>query len=108
MINREHLEALRHHAEEEHRRAEEEYGLDIAAIDWLERRFTGTTSSISSDTPGNSVPLESHSSPNVWSECESGAAWESLSVPPSVLSEPVNGDLVSSLRTIFKAGGNGK
>jgi len=45
-FERDQLEALRDRVEEDFRRAEENYRLDIAAIEHLQRRFFGAVSSI--------------------------------------------------------------
>ena len=93
-MDREHLEALR-------RQVEEDYKLDIAAIERLQRRFQDLSSSIPRNgAPGKSEPLGSYSSTSEWSSLERVAPPSSAVAPP-VPSERPNDELVGSLRSVF-------
>jgi hypothetical protein len=92
-MDREQLEALR-------RQVEEDYKLDIAAIDRLLRRCAAASSPISS---GN-IPLGGSSEPKGRSEVESRFEPPSPVLPCSGPAERKSDELVGSLRTIFSAG----
>lgn len=59
-FDRDQLDALRGRVEEEYRRAEEEYRLDMAAIERLQRRFFGSLSGMST----SSMSASTYSSPS--------------------------------------------
>lgn len=83
-MNREQLEALR-------RQVEEDYKLDIAAIERLERRFLGTSGSIpgSSASPSSgNIPTSAYASPDEWSNFQ--AKIESLGPMPSAPDRPAD------------------
>jgi hypothetical protein len=60
-MDREQLEALR-------RQVEEDYKLDLAAIERLQRRFLGAPRSITANLPSNPVPVSAYSAPSKWAE----------------------------------------
>ncbi|MGD0480407.1 MAG: hypothetical protein ABSA42_09570 [Terracidiphilus sp.] len=84
------LETLRDRVEEDFRKAKENYRLDIAAIEHLQRRFFGAVSSI---------PTSSYSEATIGSNDES---------PPTILPSrfapavPQNDVLDGSIREIFQ------
>jgi len=83
------LEALRDRVEEDFRRAEENYRLDIAAIEHLQRRFFGAVSSI---------PVRNYS------ETTKGSNGDSPATIPPLQSTPAgsqNDGLEGSLRSMF-------
>jgi hypothetical protein len=97
-MDREQLEALR-------RQVEEDYRLDLAAIERLQRRYLGAASSIPSSTPSNSVPVSAYSSPGKWSEeAESRIEPPSPLPPKSAPAEWQRDELEGSLRTMFNGG----
>ena len=104
-MSREELEALR-------RQVDEDYKLDVAAIDRLERRYLGGAHAAApgsssgngalNDAPVSGVPARSCSTPSKWSE-EAESRSEAL-IPPSpslALPEWQRDELVGSLRTMF-------
>ena len=101
-MDREQLEALR-------RQVEEDYKLDIAAIERLQRRFQGASSSFSSipsaSVPVNNVPVSAYTSPNEWSNFESRIDPANPAPPPSAAPADRRSDaLEGSLRTMFSSG----
>jgi len=84
------LEALRNRVEEDYRRAEEQYRLDVAAIEHLRRRFFGGVSSI--DTRNDSPP-------SIGSNSESPTA----TMPPQDTPDRRGDGLEDSLRSMFTA-----
>jgi hypothetical protein len=89
-MDKEQLEVLR-------RQVEEDYKLDIAAIERLQRRFI----SASESTPSDSVPLSGNSSPNERSN------FDTRLEPPDRVSplgpaERKRDELEGSLRTMFR------
>ena len=83
------LGALRDRVEEEYRRVEEEYRLDVAAIEHLQRRFFGGVSSI---------PTSNDSQPSIGSNSES----PTVTLPPQYTPARLQSDgLEDSLRSIF-------
>jgi hypothetical protein len=96
-MDRGQFEALR-------RQVEDDYKLDIAAIDRLQRRFFGSASPVSGSTPMNGASLSAHSSPSGWSEVKSGIEPPSPVLTPSAPAELKNDELAGSLRSMFAAG----
>jgi hypothetical protein len=92
-MDREQLEALR-------RQLEEDYKLDIAAIERLLRRCPAA----SSPTASGSIPTSASSEPKVRPEVESRFEPPSPVLPCSGPAERKSDELVGSLRTIFSAG----
>lgn len=120
-MDKEQLDALR-------RQVEEDYRLDMAAIDRLQRRFQGSSSSISvgissptlspapspipmptvSAAPLNSIPLSSipiHPYPtqSEWSKFESRVEPANPAPAPTASSERRSDELEGSLRTMFSS-----
>jgi len=60
-MNKEQLEALR-------RQVEEDYRLDLAAIERLQQRFLGARTTIPGGAVSNSVPANAYTAPSKWSE----------------------------------------
>lgn len=99
-MNREELEALR-------RQVEEDYKLDLAAIERLLRRHSGVSSSTPISTQNNSTSSGSAFSASSWrAETESRVEPPSTSFSSSAHEEAKNDDLAGSIRTIFN--GNGR
>jgi hypothetical protein len=99
-MDREELAALR-------RQVEEDYKLDIAAIERLQRRYPDASGSTPSSTPSDSVPRTAYSSPREWAKAESRIETPdplSPPSPPSASAERRNDDLEGSLRTLFSIG----
>jgi hypothetical protein len=96
-MDREQLEALR-------RQVEEDYKLDLAAIERLLRRHSGSSSSTSSSAP-NSGTLGTHSAPSWRSDAESRIEPPSPAVSSSGHEEEKNDDLAGSIRSIFSSNG---
>jgi len=106
-MDREQLDALR-------RQVEEDYKLDIAAIERLQRRFQGVSSSFPSavpsasvpvnSVPANSVPVSAYSSPNEWSNFESRIEPSNPAPPPAAAADRRSDALEGSLRTMFSSG----
>jgi len=100
-MNREQLDALR-------RQVEEDYRLDLAAIERLQRRFLGVTSAIPSsapiNAPSNSAPVSAYA-PGKWSEeDESRFDPPTPSAPPSAPPDRQRDELEGSLRNMFNGG----
>ncbi len=99
-MDKDRLEALR-------RQVEEDYRLDIAAIERLQRRCVDGSSAVASNAiPSSSVPA--HIVPNSFDSSPSagpGSEWRTdqrtTILPPSGLSESQNDDLVGTLRSMF-------
>ena len=95
-MDREELEALR-------RQLEEDYELDIAAIDRLLRRYSDASSLTPVSALNSSAPL------NAYSASTRRAEAEARSEPPSPLSPPSGrgggegDDLAGSIRTMFSS-----
>jgi hypothetical protein len=83
-LDRDHLEALR-------LQMEEDYRLDIAAIERLQRRFL---------RPSSSTPSSNYSSPSNGSKDEPR---NTVLPPQSAAVEPQSDELVDSLRSIITA-----
>lgn len=96
-MDREELNELR-------RRVEEDYKLDIAAIERLQRRYADVLPPMSSNTPSSSVPLRANLSAKEWSDFESGIERPGSALPPSASSERKTDDLDGSIRTMFSMG----
>ncbi|MGA2753626.1 MAG: hypothetical protein ABSE53_07650 [Terracidiphilus sp.] len=88
-LDRDQLEALRDRVEEDYRRAEENYRLDIAAIEHLQHRFFGAVSSI---------PTSNDSRPINGSNSESPTT---ILPPQSTPARPQSDELEDSLRSMF-------
>lgn len=88
-MNRDQLEALRDRVEEDYRRAEENYRLDMAAIEHLQRRFF---SAVSSFPTGNDSP------PSDGSNIKSPTT---IPLPQSSPASPQSDELENSLRSMF-------
>ncbi len=87
------------------REVEEEYKLDIAAIEWLQRRFPQASVPVSSDAPNNAVPPGTFSPAEACPERESGVSVPGSALPPPpTQTEQKSEELVSSLRTMFNIG----
>lgn len=96
-VDREQLEALR-------RQVEEDYKLDIAAIERLQRRFMGAANSIPGGAAGNGTspnnpPLASYASSNEWRTESANPV-----PPPPAPPERRTDELEGSLRTMFSSG----
>jgi hypothetical protein len=91
-MDREQLEILR-------RQVEEDYNLDIAAIERLQRRFMGSSDS----TPSDNVPANGSSSANERSTVDSRTEPPEPALPPFAPAERKRDELEGSLRTIFGA-----
>ncbi len=101
-MDREQLDALR-------RQVEEDYKLDIAAIERLQRRFQGASSPFPSSLPSasapvNSVPVSAYSSPNEWSNFESRIEPSNPASSPAAPADRRSDALEGSLRTMFSSG----
>ncbi len=96
-MDREQLEALR-------RQVEEDYKLDIAAIERLLRRHSAASSSTSSSAPNSGGSLSAYSAPSRWAEAESRLEPPSPVLPPSGQEAGKSDDLAGSIRTIFNGG----
>jgi hypothetical protein len=92
-MDREQLEALR-------RQVEEDYKLDIAAIERLLRRYPAASSHI----PSSNVPYTASSTPRGWTEVDSRLEPPSPVPPPTGPSERKSDELEGSLRTMFSVG----
>lgn len=110
-MDRDQLEALR-------RQIEEDYRLDIAAIERLQRRYSAFNyvPAAPSGGPSDSVLRGAYTAPTDWPKYEGGADSRtepridsriepaSPVLPPSPLPERQNDELVGSLRTMFNHG----
>lgn len=104
-MDREQLEALR-------RQVEEDYRLDIAAIERLQRRYPSAAGSVSTSSAlNNSIPLGAYtpSQPSEWSNFGSGIDSSSPVTPSAAPSAAAPGgrrsdELEGSLRTMFNNG----
>lgn len=96
-MDRAQLEALR-------RQVEEDYKLDIAAIERLQRRFQGSSPVLSSSTPSNTSSLNAYSSPGEWTNFEARIEQPTPVPPPPAPPERRSDELEGSLRTMFSAG----
>ncbi len=103
-MDREQLEALR-------RQVDEEYRLDIAAIERLQRRYSAfnfapnAIPSAPTAAPSDNIPRGAYSAPAEWTNFEAGVEPPSQALPPSLPPARQNDELVGSLRTMF---GNGR
>jgi hypothetical protein len=95
-MEREQLEALR-------RQVEEDYKLDIAAIERLQQRYLGASGSTSRSTPGDSAPPSGSSSPNERSSAEPSVEPHGPALPPTTSAERQRDELEGSIRTIFRS-----
>lgn len=108
-MTKEQLDALR-------RQVEEDYKLDIAAIDRLQRRFQGSASamptSISSNISSNipsapiappSVPVNAYTTQSEWSKFESRIDPSSTLPQPAASAERQSDALEGSLRSMFSS-----
>ncbi len=87
------------------REVEEEYKLDIAAIEWLQRSFPQASVPVSSDARSNPVSPGTFSPAEACPERESGVSVPGSALPPPpTQTEQESEDLVSSLRMMFKPG----
>jgi hypothetical protein len=93
-MDREQLEALR-------RQVEEDYRLDIAAIERLQRRCQGSSSYSPSSAPGHSMPINAYSPAGEWSGLEARKEPASPGLPQNAPAERTEDELVGSLRTMF-------
>lgn len=92
-MDREQLEALR-------RQVEEDYKLDMAAIERLLRRHSAASSPTLSSPPNNSA----YSAPSWRAEAESRIEPPSPGLPTSGNDEGKSDDLAGSIRTMFNGG----
>ncbi len=100
-MDREQLDSLR-------RQVEEDYRLDIAAIERLQRRFQSAPSSIPNSAPVNSAPLNAYPPSNEWSKFDSRNEAPSPQPPPAAPAERKSDELEGSLRTMFSTGFSGR
>jgi hypothetical protein len=97
-MDREQLEALR-------RQVEEDYRLDLAAIERLQRRFLGATRAVPGNIPTNAVPVGAYAAPSKWSEEAESRMESPVSAPPSFAPpERQRDEVEGSLRTMFNGG----
>jgi len=96
-MDREQLEELR-------RQVEEDYKLDIAAIERLLRRHSTASSPGSGSASDSSALLSAYSAPSRWAEAESRIEPPSPVLPPSGQEGGKSDDLAGSIRTIFNGG----
>jgi hypothetical protein len=95
-MDREQLEALR-------RQVEEDYKLDIAAIERLQLRYLGASGSTPRSAPSDNVPPSGYASPNERSNAEPGVEAHAPALPPSTPAERQRDELEGSIRTIFRS-----
>jgi hypothetical protein len=91
-LDRDQLEALR-------KQVEEDYRLDMAAIERLQRRFLGSVSSVPSSVPANTAPAPSNMSS--WNQAPiSDTRGDGLPKYDSA-PNPQGDEVTSSLRAMF-------
>jgi hypothetical protein len=96
-MEREQLEALR-------RQVEEDYKLDIAAIERLLCRHSAASGLTSNSAPNSGASLSSYSAPSRWTEAESRIEPSNPVLPSSGQEGAKGDDLAGSIRTIFNGG----